>query len=145
MEEIKQILKTAEEFLDRVASVIDREGRIVASTDAALEGSSDNAALAFFATDQAQGVADSRSYKRLNLVSGEDYVCAMDGTDHVSSTYLDLLSSWMGAALQDGKNEAEREVLLKNILLKNENNKLISSVTVIRLFRQLRTVFPFFR
>ncbi len=120
MDEIKQVLKTSEEFLDRVATVIDRDGRIVASTDAGLEGSSDTEALAFFATDQGQGVAENRSYKRLNLVSGEDYVCAMEGTDHVSSTYLDLLSSWLGAALQDGKNEAEREVLLKNILLENE-------------------------
>lgn len=120
MDEIKVVIKAAEDFLDRAAAVVDREGRIIAGTEPDMEGGTDTAALAFFVSDQLAGVSENRTYKRLSLAGGDDYVCSMEGTDSVSATYLDLLTAWLSATLQDGKNEADREALLKNILLENE-------------------------
>lgn len=120
MDEMQQCMKQAAEFIGEVAGVIDSEGRVVASTNPALVGESDAAGLAFFNTEVQKAVSDNRSYKRISLANGDDFVCFVDGSDPVSGSYVDLISAWIQAELQDGKNEAERETLLKNILLENE-------------------------
>lgn len=120
MEDIKLIMNQASGFLDRVASIYNRDGRVLASTNAANEGESNSDAMTFFSREKAFGITDNASYKLIMLANGDDYVCSVEGTDQTAGIYLELLSAWVTAGMADGKNEADRESFLKNILLDNE-------------------------
>lgn len=120
MEEIKQCMKQVADYIDQVAGVIDAEGEVLASTDPMSLGTRDFAALSFLTRDVQRGVEDQRSYRRLSLPNGQEYVCFVDGTDAVAGSYVDLISAWIMAACRDNRGEEERVLLLKNILLENE-------------------------
>ncbi len=120
MDEIRQCIREAAEYLDRSAGVLNKEGQIIACTNEAEVGTQDAQGLAFVTSEVRKGVADQRSYKRLGGVNGEDYVCFVDGTDNSAGIYLDLLTAWIRSQSHDERTEAERDLLLKNILLENE-------------------------
>lgn len=120
MEEFDKIMQKAAEILDRVAGVTDSMGNVLASTSLSRVGSEDKLAKELFDSEDMVAVTGKATYRKFGIDGQAEYVCFIDGTDNISQTYLELLVNWLTSAIQDGDHEAEKESLLKNILLENE-------------------------
>ena len=120
MEEIIKVIHEASGILDRVAGVTDSDGTVIACTNAARVGSVDKLASEIFASEDLFAVTGKMTYKKFGADEAPEFVCFIEGTDHMAQTNLELLTNWLIAALRDGNKDSDRDALLKNILLENE-------------------------
>ena len=120
MEDLKQCIREAAGFIDRIAGIIDADGIIVACTDEILEGSEDPSARTVLMSEEESRVTSGRTYLKFSPTEGEHLLCFIEGMDSIARSYAELLSLWFAATLRQHNSEAEREAFLKNVLLENE-------------------------
>ncbi len=120
MEEINKVIQEATNILDRIAGVTDSDGIVIACTNQSRVGSVDKLASEIFASDDVLAVTGKTTYRKFGTDQAPEYVCFIEGTDQTAQTYLELLTNWLVAALQDGNQDSDRDDLIKNILLENE-------------------------
>ncbi len=120
MEELKKCIREAGQFMDKVAGVLDADGMIIACTDEKLEGTEDSSARAVLLSDESIAIAYGRTYVKLPISERTSYIIFVDGADTVARVYIELLSNWILAVLEERNSDAEKEAFLKNVLLENE-------------------------
>ena len=120
MEELKKCIREAGQFMDKVAGVLDADGMIIACTDEKLEGTEDSSARAVLLSDESIAITYGRTYVKLPISDRTSYIIFVDGADTVARVYIELLSNWILAVLEERNSDAEKEAFLKNVLLENE-------------------------
>ena len=120
MEELKQSIEKASEFMDRVTGVADSTGVVLYATDESLVGTIMDDVVSLIETGDGVLVLSSKVYRRLIDPSHLDFVCFVEGTDHVAQTYLELMSRWLMSEMRDGTTEEDKKYFVKNVLLENE-------------------------
>ncbi|HHX37616.1 MAG TPA: PucR family transcriptional regulator, partial [Clostridiaceae bacterium] len=120
MEELKQSIEKASEFMDRVTGVANSSGVVLYATDESLVGTVIDDVVSLIETGDGVLVSGSKVYRRLMDPSHSDYVCFVEGTDHVAQTYLELMSRWLMSEMRDGSTEEDQKYFVKNVLLENE-------------------------
>ncbi len=120
MSDLTKTMERASTILDRTASIVKADGIIVASTNPILVGELNTEAARFFHGDQRFLTSERQTFSKLTVDNVTEYVAVMDGSDHTAQTYLNLLSQWIIAELEDSAKEEDKKNFLKNILLENE-------------------------
>lgn len=115
----KEVISQMKVSIDRVIGVVDSTATIVACSNAAMIGETNEFVLLDIADTSEIFVRDGYTYKSFGPISKSGFAVFVEGSDEIAARYANILAISFGNIKQYYDEKYDRNIFIKNVILDN--------------------------